>query len=86
MRLRLVHALFDGEQNVTELVERSGGTQANISRHLQTLAAGGVLGRRKEGLQVIYFIADPSIFALCDLVCNSMEKLLAKQAVALARR
>ena len=64
MRLRLVHALFAGEMSVSELVEASGGTQANVSRHLQHLANDGVLTRRKEGLQVFYAIGDPSIYKL----------------------
>jgi ArsR family transcriptional regulator len=74
MRLRLLHALMEAESPVNELVEATGGTQANISRHLQTLADAGLVSRRKEGLQVFYAIADPSIFELCDLVCGSLEK------------
>lgn len=85
MRLRLVHALFESEKNVNTLVEETGGTQANISRHLQTLANAGVLSRRKEGLQVFYAIADPSIYKLCDLVCGSLEKQIAKQADAFGK-
>ncbi len=80
LRLRLVHALFDGEKSVNTLVELTGGTQANVSRHLQTLIHAHILGRRKEGLQVFYSIADPSIFQLCELVCGSLERQLAKQA------
>ena len=80
MRLRLIQALFDGEKNVTELTALTGGTQANISRHLQTLIAAHVLDRRKEGLQVFYRVADPSISKLCELVCGSLEKTLARQA------
>lgn len=80
MRLRLIQALFDGEKNVTELTALTGGTQANISRHLQTLIAAHVLDRRKEGLQVFYRVADPSIARLCDLVCGSLEKTLNRQA------
>ena len=80
MRLRLIQALFEGEKNVTELVVATGGTQANISRHLQTLTAAHVLSRRKEGLQVCYQITDPTIPKLCDLVCGSIEKSLSKQA------
>jgi ArsR family transcriptional regulator len=83
-RLRLVHALFDGEKNVQALVELTGGTQTNISRHLQTLTQAHVLARRKDGLQVFYSIADPTIFKLCELVCGSLEKQLAKQAGAFA--
>lgn len=80
MRLRLVHALFEGEKNVTALVAEMGGTQANISRHLQHLTQAHILARRKEGLQVFYSIADPSIVKLCELVCGSLEKELARQA------
>lgn len=84
MRLRLIQALFEGERNVTELVEATGGTQANISRHLQTLTAAHVLARRKEGLQVFYRISDPTIPKLCELVCGSLGKTLQKQAAHLA--
>ena len=80
MRLRLIQALFEGERNVTELVEATGGTQANISRHLQTLIAAHILARRKEGLQVFYRIADPTIPKLCELVCGSLGKSLTRQA------
>jgi ArsR family transcriptional regulator len=84
MRLRLLQALFAGEKNVTSLVAALGGTQSNISRHLQTLTTAGILGRRKEGLEVYYFIADRSIFSLCELVCGSLEKQLSAQARTLA--
>jgi ArsR family transcriptional regulator len=74
MRLRLLHSLVDGEKNVNALVVLTGGTQANVSRHLQTLTAAHLLTRRKEGLQVFYAIADPTIFSLCELVCGSLKK------------
>lgn len=86
MRLRLLHALFDGEKPVNALVELTGGTQANVSRHLQTLADAGLLTRRKAGLQVFYSIADPSIFPLCELVCGSLEKQHAERADIFSRR
>ena len=82
MRLRLIQALFDGERSVNALVGDTGGTQANISRHLQTLTQAHIVSRRKEGLQVFYAIADPSIYKLCELVCGSLEKSLTKQAGA----
>jgi DNA-binding transcriptional ArsR family regulator len=85
MRLRLIQALFAGEKNVNALVEETGGTQANISRHLQTLTQAHILTRRKEGLQVFYAIADPSIYKLCELVCGSLEKQFVKQADAFGR-
>ncbi len=83
MRLRLLQALFDGEKNVNALAEETGGTQANISRHLQTLTQAHMLSRRKEGLQVYYAISDPSIYKLCELVCGSLEKQFTRNAESL---
>lgn len=83
MRLRLLIALEAGERNVSELVELTQATQANISRHLQALTDAGILARRKQGLKVYYHIADPSIFDLCEGVCGSLQKRLGAQAKAL---
>jgi len=82
-RLKLIIALEEGEKNVTGLVEATGLAQANVSRHLQMLTEAGILGRRKDGLSVIYFIADPTIFDLCDHVCGSVQKRLTKHAKAM---
>ncbi|MCC5807294.1 MAG: winged helix-turn-helix transcriptional regulator [Opitutales bacterium] len=83
MRLRLLHALMEGERNVTALVEATGGQQANVSRHLQTLAQAGFVRRRRAGLQAYYSIADPDVFQLCDIVCGGIEKHLSSQARAM---
>ena len=74
MRLRLIHALIDEEFTVSALVEKIGATQANVSRHLQTLAQAGILGRRKEGLHVYYRIEDQSILELCEHVCGGLQR------------
>lgn len=79
-RLKILRALEDGgELNISELVEVTGLTQANVSRHVQSLVDAGMVGRRKEGLSVICFIADPSITDLCDSVCKNLLKRLSQQ-------
>jgi ArsR family transcriptional regulator len=80
MRLRLLNELRDGEKTVTTLVEATGAGQANVSKHLSLLADAGMVGRRKEGLNVYYFIVDESLFELCDLVCGRLQKELAEKA------
>ena len=82
MRLRLLQLMIDGEKSVNVLAEAAGGTQANVSRHLQTLSEAGLVSRRKEGLQVFYAILDPSIFELCELVCGSISRQVEKRADA----
>ena len=79
-RLKILRALEGGgELNITELVEATGLTQANVSRHVQSLVDAGMVGRRREGLTAICFISDPSITDLCDSVCNNLMKRLSHQ-------
>ena len=75
MRLRLLEALRSGEHSVGDLVELTGGGQANVSKHLQILLAGSLVARRKEGTTVLYHLADPSVFQLCDIVCGRVEAM-----------
>ncbi len=83
MRLRLLNALHDGERSVTALVDATGATQANVSKHLAVLADASMVGRRKEGLNVFYFIADPMVFQLCEIVCARMRRELEQRAKSL---
>lgn len=76
MRLKLVYALMDEEKSVSELVEKTGGLQANVSKHLRMLLETGIVERRKQGLNSYYRIADDSVFELCDLMCNSIQERL----------
>lgn len=82
-RLRLLVALEGGEKNVSALVALTGQTQANASRQLQALTEAGILGRRKEGLNVFYSIADKSVFNMCDHVCGSLQRRIGAQVDAL---
>lgn len=82
MRLRLLNELRPGERTVTQLIAATGAGQANVSKHLGLLADAGMVARRKDGLNVFYFIADESLFALCDLVCSRLQTELAAKAAA----
>jgi ArsR family transcriptional regulator len=80
MRLRLLNELRGGEKTVTALVEATCAGQANVSKHLSLLTDAGMVGRRKEALNVYYFISDDSLFELCDLVCGRLQKEFAEKA------
>ena len=80
MRLRLLNELRTGERTVTQLVEATEAGQANVSKHLGLLADAGMVARRKDGLNVFYYIVDESLFELCDLVCTRLQKQLAEKA------
>ncbi len=82
-RLKLLMSLEEGEKTVSELVDAAGTGQANVSRQLQQLAAAGILGRRRDGLNVYYRIVDPAVFQLCEVVCGSLQSHFEKQVKAL---
>jgi DNA-binding transcriptional ArsR family regulator len=80
MRLKVLNALQDGEKNVSQLTEISGGTQANISKHLSLLDQYGLVKRESRGTNVFYSIADPSVYDLCELVCGQISTRMSQEA------
>jgi ArsR family transcriptional regulator len=71
-RLSILRSLLEGERSVGEVVAETGQNQANVSKHLKMLAEGGMVCRRKQGLQVFYAVDDPVIEKLCALVCGAV--------------
>ncbi|KAA0253071.1 MAG: ArsR family transcriptional regulator [Acidobacteria bacterium] len=76
MRLRILHALKDGERCVNDLLEGVGCSQANVSKHLSVLRHAGLVGSRRDGVNVYYRIADPAVFVICETVCDSLERTI----------
>jgi DNA-binding transcriptional ArsR family regulator len=72
MRLKIISTLCDGEKNVSELLEKITTTQPNMSQHLNTLHRAGVIGRRREGVQVYYRIVNDRVVTLCRAVCTQI--------------
>jgi DNA-binding transcriptional ArsR family regulator len=86
LRLRILHALEDGEMTVTAITDSVESTQPNVSKHLKTLQEAGLLRRRQAGNAVYYSVADEVVFALCDTVCERVKKRLTTQAGHLGAR
>ncbi|UCH18086.1 MAG: helix-turn-helix transcriptional regulator [Burkholderiales bacterium] len=89
IRLKIISGLCSGEKNVSQLLAEIDTTQPNMSQHLSTLYRAGILGRRREGTQIFYWLQSERVATLCravttqvaielggeDLV-NSSERLL----------
>ena len=69
MRLKIISALCNGEKNVSELRAEIHTTQPNMSQHLNTLYQAGILGRRREGVNIYYFIANDKVVHMCRTIC-----------------
>jgi len=63
-RLAVLEALRGGSLNVTAVVEKTGLSQALVSKHLKLLTIAGVVRRRPEGSLVYYEVIDPAVFQL----------------------
>jgi len=82
MRLKIVNGLREGEKNVTELIEISGGTQANVSKHLNVLRESKLIKRESRGTKAYYSISDQRIYELCNLVCGQIANQMSLDAAA----
>lgn len=72
MRLKIISCLCYGEKNVSQLLEEIDTTQPNMSQHLNTLYQAGVLGKRREGVQIFYRIVNDRVVTLCRAVCTQI--------------
>lgn len=72
MRLKIISSLCNGEKNVGELLSEINTTQPNMSQHLNTLYLSGVLGKRREGVQIYYRIVNDRVVTLCRAVCTQI--------------
>ena len=73
-RLRVLNTLRSGEATVSDLMERTGLAQANLSKHLQLLHRLGFVARRKDGFYVYYRLADEDVFQMCDIMCGRIAR------------
>ncbi|MGE0331318.1 MAG: ArsR/SmtB family transcription factor [Ramlibacter sp.] len=72
MRLKIISSLCNGEKNVGELLAEIDTTQPNMSQHLGTLYQAGVLGKRRDGVQIYYRIINDRVVTLCRAVCTQI--------------
>ena len=77
VRLRLASLIaHNGETCVCDLVDATGLTQTNVSRHLSTLRHAGLVVGRRQGLWVYYSLSKPtsaSIKQIIALVKKAIE-------------
>jgi len=80
MRLKILSQLRDGERNVSEITAATGCTQANVSKHLAVLAQNGLVAKTQRGTSAYYRFADDSVYRLCELVCDQLDRRFNEEA------
>jgi len=73
-RLRVLKAVMEGgELSVHAAAAAAGVSRFNASAHLNRLALGRLVSRRREGTSVLYRVEDPSLPRICEIMCESLE-------------
>jgi DNA-binding transcriptional ArsR family regulator len=72
-RLIILHSLCTGEKNVSELVEETGFSQSNISKHLRVLRDESLVRHRRERRHIYYSLTDNLSEEICNLISCSLE-------------
>jgi DNA-binding transcriptional ArsR family regulator len=74
MRLRILETVCREPRSVNDIVEATGSTQANVSKHLALLTSAGILTREKDGQRVFYGLKDSLTLKLCELVHTNLKE------------
>lgn len=67
-RLKLLCGLIEGELPVAAIEAKVGASQSAVSQHLARLRDEGLVTARRDGRQVLYSIADPTVLGLMHLL------------------
>jgi DNA-binding transcriptional ArsR family regulator/rhodanese-related sulfurtransferase len=76
-RLELLELLAQSERTVESLAEEAELSLQNASQHLKVLRTAGLVESRKDGLYVIYRLADPAVFDVVASLRATAEARLA---------
>ena len=83
-RLEILELLHQCEKNVEMLAGNAGMSVANTSRHLQVLRGAGLVDTRRDGIHIIYRLADEQVYALVSDIKRVAESRLAEVERVLA--
>lgn len=68
VRLKIISILIEGKQCVKNLGELLSMSQPSVSQHLSILRSRGIVGWRREGSIICYFIKDERVIKIYNLL------------------
>ena len=76
-RLEIVDLLRDGKEiGVSEMAERIGITKANVSQHLSLMRQQNIVKTRRDGVAILYSLANPKILLAYDALRKALKEQL----------
>ena len=77
-RLKILNLLKDKELSVTELIEKTKLSQANISQHLSIMKSKGIVTSSRKGKNIYYKLTNPKIIKAFDIIRDILAEKLKK--------
>lgn len=77
-RLEMLNLLRDKEMSVTELIEKTKVSQANISQHLSIIKSKGIVASSRKGKNIYYKLTNPKIIKAFDIIREVLTERLKK--------
>ena len=75
-RLEILNLLRDKELSVTELIEKTKLSQANISQHLSIMKSKGIVISDRKGKNIYYRLTNPKIIKDFDIIREVLSERL----------
>ncbi len=72
-RMKILYSLFESEMCVCAIAELLGMTQSAISHQLKTLKDANLVGNRREGKTIYYYLSDDHVRTI---VAQGFEHLI----------
>jgi len=73
VRLRILDLVAKRARSVSDLHQRLGISEANLSQHLAVLKAAGVVATQRTGKQVHCYLAIPEVKQACALISDVLR-------------
>lgn len=73
VRLKILDLVAQRSRPVSELHQRLGISEANLSQHLAVLRGAGVIATRRTGKQVHCYLAIPEVKHACALISDVLR-------------
>ena len=78
IRLEILNLLRDKEMSVTELINKSKLSQANISQHLSIMKSKGIVISNRNGKNIYYKLSNSKITKAFDIIREVLTERMEK--------
>ena len=78
IRLEILNLLRGKQLSVTELIEKTRLSQANISQHLSIMKSKGIVTSERKGKNIYYKLTNPKIIKAFDIIREVLAEKMRK--------